>query len=66
MSIKKIFFVFASLLAMILASGAALAANPDKCEPAEEFLILENQQYSLCANATCTTLNQVAYCGCDL
>ncbi len=66
MSIKKIFFVFSGLMIMAVAGGAALAANPDKCEPAEEFLILKNQQYALCANATCTTLNQVAYCGCDL
>ena len=66
MRLKNMLFVVTSLLITVLAAGTAFAANPDKCEPAEDFLILKDQQYALCANATCLTFNQVAYCGCDL
>ena len=67
MSMKNILFIFVCLLAAALSgTGDAFAANPDKCEPAGDFLILRNQQYALCANAACLTFNQVAYCECDL
>lgn len=67
MSITKTIFIFTcAFISALAVSGTTYAANPDKCEPAGDFLILENQKYALCANATCISFNQVAYCECNL
>jgi len=61
------------LLIALVASCVLLAANSltsatdhEACVPKGPFLILENQQYALCATASCFTYNEVLYCDCDI
>lgn len=63
---KTIFILACAFIAVSAGSSITRAAKPEKCEAAGEFLILKNQKYALCANATCLTFNQVAYCECDI
>jgi hypothetical protein len=57
---------------IILAAGGSAGANPlePSCSsvpnPPNEFKILNNQTYALCAVASCWVFNEVAYCKCDV
>ena len=67
MKITKTIFILACAFIAVSAEGSTTrAAKPEMCEAAGEFLILKNQKYALCADASCFTFNQVAYCECDL
>ena len=67
MKITKTILILAFVFIVVSAeSSITSAAATDNCEAAGEFLILKNQKYALCADASCFTFNQVAYCQCDL
>ncbi len=67
MKTENILSVFAfAFFAVLISTSVLWAANPNKCESAGPFLILENQSYALCATADCFSLNQLAYCKCDV
>jgi len=64
---KMVFTLFAIALYSILLYGCEEStAQPESCEPKGPFIILNNQNYALCATAACFSFNQVAYCECDL
>jgi hypothetical protein len=48
------------------APGGAQVAATAKQTPLKFFKICKNQTYALCATASCTVLNQVAYCTCKV
>ena len=70
-------FGFALLCGALLAGpslngwgqGSASSASPKiaaQTAPPGFFKICRNQTYALCATASCTVINQVAYCNCDV
>jgi len=51
----------------LLTAGAALAFHLDPAlDPEPPFVVCQNQQYALCAAASCFVYNGVAYCQCDI
>jgi hypothetical protein len=76
------FFVVAMILVAVLGAFTGCAGNavapppsastpppglvPAGTAPAGFFKICKGQTYALCATASCTVINQVAYCKCDV
>ena len=43
-----------------------VAAVPTAADPEPPFVVCHDQTYALCATASCTVYNGVAYCQCDV
>jgi hypothetical protein len=62
--LRALLFVAAAL---IFAAASAPRASAVEAEAASKpFTICDDQTYALCATATCTMFNNVAYCRCDV
>lgn len=60
----------AALMGLIQIMAAAAASGfepyPSALDPEPPFVICQNQQYALCAEASCFVYDGVAYCKCDI
>jgi hypothetical protein len=65
---RSFFRVFLSLAAIQAFAATSVLAYPmdTSLDAATPFVICENQQYALCAEAACFIYNGVAYCKCDI
>ena len=55
-----------TLVLMLAAAGAVRAGSDVLSSPPLIFKICKGQTYALCAVASCTVLNGVSYCACDV
>ena len=64
-SVLRVTFTVAAVLAFTAVSAFAFHLDPS-LDPAPPFVICNNQQYALCAAASCFVYDGVAYCKCDI
>jgi hypothetical protein len=61
----RIFSILVAIQASTAISAFAFHNDPP-LDPSTPFVVCENQQYALCAEAACFIYNGVAYCKCDV